>query len=410
MDYSVLLDLSVEIGYCLAMNGAETFRIEESINRIMAAYGIHAEAFAIPNCLHVSIENKDGQPLTRMRRIGQHGNDLDAVEKYSNLSRKICSERPEPQVAMQWLKDTKSSCRQYPILVYLIGNFLGACGFSVLFGGSFLDSLCAGLCGIIVGLVNRFMDSLKANTFFRTIAASFLMAFFAYFAGYLSLAKNVDAVIIGALMILVPGLLFTNAMRDIIYGDTNSGINRVVQVFLIAAAIALGTGAAWKLTGMLWGTPVSAPATVHSLWIEAIACLISCYGFSILFNVYGPGGFICAAGGMFTWLTYRICLKLIGDDIASYFFATMFASLYAEIMARVRKYPAISYLVVSAFPLIPGAGVYYAMNFAVRNDMENFASQGMHTVAIAGVMAVGILLISTVVRLINLRLKRKRIK
>lgn len=410
MDYNILLDLTVELGYRLAMSGAETFRIEESINRVMAAYGIRAEAFSIPNCLHVSIESADGQPLTRMRRIGQHGNDLDAVEKYSNLSRRICAQRPEPEVAMQWLKETERTCHQYPLFIYLIGNFLGACGFSVLFGGTIIDSLCAGLCGIAVGLVNKFMDRIKANAFFRTITAAFLMGILAYFTGYLSLANNVDAVIIGALMILVPGLLFTNAMRDIIYGDTNSGINRVVQVFLIAAAIALGTGAAWKLAGLLWGTPISVPATVHSIWIEAIACLIGCCGFFILFNIHGPGGLICAVGGIFTWLTYRLCLYTIGDDIAAYFFATMFASLFAEIMARIRKYPAISYLVVSAFPLIPGAGVYYTMNYAVRNDMEHFASQGMHTVAIAGVMAVGILLISTIVPIINMWIIRRKTK
>ncbi len=408
MDYTVLLDLTVALGYRLAMNGAETFRIEESINRIMDAYGIRAEAFAIPNCLHVSIETADGTPMTRMRRIGHHGNDLDAVEKYSNLSRKICSQCPDPHIAMDWLKETERTCRQYSLPIHLAGNFLGACGFAVLFGGNFVDSLGAGLCGIVVGLVNRFMDNLKANPFFRTMSAAFLMAILAYFTGYVSLAHNIDAVIIGALMILVPGLIFTNAMRDIIYGDTNSGINRIVQVFLIAAAIALGTGAAWKLAGTLWGVPTSTPSSIHSLWIEGIACFVGCFGFSILFNIHGPGGLLCAAGGVLTWFTYQLCLHTIGDDIAAYFFATMVASLYSEIMARVRKYPAISYLVVSAFPLIPGAGVYYTMNYAVRNDMANFASQGMHTAAIAGVMAVGILLVSTVVRLTNIWLIRKK--
>jgi uncharacterized membrane protein YjjB (DUF3815 family) len=68
-------------------------------------------------------------------------------------------------------------------------------------------------------------------------------------------------------------------------------------------------------------------------------------------------------------------------------------------MARVRKYPAISYLVVSIFPLIPGASVYYTMNYAVRGDMDSFASQGMHTIAIAGFMAVGILMMSTAFRI-----------
>ena len=68
-------------------------------------------------------------------------------------------------------------------------------------------------------------------------------------------------------------------------------------------------------------------------------------------------------------------------------------------MARVRKYPAISYLVISIFPLIPGAGVYYTMNHAVQGQTDLFASKGMHTAAIAGVMAVGILLGSSVFRM-----------
>ena len=68
-------------------------------------------------------------------------------------------------------------------------------------------------------------------------------------------------------------------------------------------------------------------------------------------------------------------------------------------MARVRKYPAISYLVVSIFPLIPGAGIYRTMLYAVRGQMDQFATQGMFTAAIAGTMAVGILLVSTIVKI-----------
>jgi len=79
--------------------------------------------------------------------------------------------------------------------------------------------------------------------------------------------------------------------------------------------------------------------------------------------------------------------------------SALFASLYSEIMARIRKYPAISYLVVSIFPMIPGAGVYYTMNHAVQGRMDQFADKGMHTAAIAGIIAVGILLGSTVFRM-----------
>ena len=407
MDYNSLLDLSTELGYCLAMNGAETFRVEESIRRVLMAYGISAEVFAIPSCLHVSILNADGIPLTRMRRIGQHGNDLDSVERFSNLSRKICYEKPEPQTALQWLHDAKNAKKKYALPLNLIASFLGACGYCVLFGGTLIDSIFAGFCGILVGLINMLMDKNKANLFFRSITVSFLMALFAYATELIHPAQNTDAVIIGTLMMLAPGLLFINALRDIIYGDTNSGVNRIVQVFLIAVALSLGTGAAWTLAEGLLGVTDVNNQIAHNIWVEALFCFIGCAGFTVLFNIHGKGSILCAIGGMFTWIVYRFAYKLTNDNLASYFWATVFSALYAEIMARIRKYPAISYLVISAFPLIPGAGVYHTMKYAMAGDLTAFTQTGMQTLAIAGIMAVGILLISTVMRLINDRIQIK---
>ena len=407
MDYHVLLDLVTGLGYRLGICGAETYRIEESVNRIMKAYGIPAEAFAIPNCLHVSIETADGKPLTRMRRIPHHGNDMDSVEKYSNLSRRICAETPDPHIAMQWLTDTDKSLRSYTLPVYLLGNFLGACGFSILFGGSLTDALWSGLCGLLIGIVNHCMERLNANNFFKIITSAFLAGCLAHTINTLGLCANTDGIIIGALMILVPGWLFTNALRDIIYGDTNSGINRIVQVFLIAVAIALGTAAAWNLVSSITASPTSATVFAHPLWFEAIACFFACCGFSILFNIHGPGGLLCAAGGTLAWFCYRISLAIGCGDILAYLLSTALVALYSEVMARVRKYPAISYLVVSLFPLIPGAGIYYAMCFAVRGEMTSFVDKLGHTAAIAGSMAVGILIVSTCFKLLSSRLIRK---
>lgn len=399
MDYYTLLDTVVDLGYELAMSGAETYRVEESILRVLQAYGIEAEVFAIPNSLIVSIETPEGKPMTRLRRIGFHGNDLDAVERFSGLSRALCNRKPEPEQARQWLQMVRESRKTYSLPMYLLGNFLGAGGFGLFYGGTLVDGLCAGLCGILVGIIIRFLDNVKANQFFRTIAASFLMALTAYGMGAMGIANNSDTVIIGALMILVPGLLFTNAMRDIIYGDTNSGVNRIVQVLLVAAALALGTAAAWNIATILWGDLAGTGILSPGFLAQNAACLVGCIGFAILFNIHGPGGLLCALGGMLTWVVYVIVMELGGDDIAANFWSALFAGFYAEVMARIRKYPAISYLVVSIFPLIPGAGVYYTMNYAVRGNMEMFADKGMHTAAVAGIIAVGILLASTTVRL-----------
>ncbi|MBO5952598.1 MAG: threonine/serine exporter family protein [Oscillospiraceae bacterium] len=398
MDYNTLLDFTTDLGYRLAMNGAETYRVEESVNLILKAYGIESEAFSLPNCLIVSIETADAEPMTRMRRIGFHGNDLDSVERYSNLSRRICAEHPDPSVAAQWLKDTDASRVHYSSAARLLGNVLVAFGFSILFGSSLLDSLLACICGLSVGIVSILMERLKVNHFFRTIIAAFVMSLLAYSMAAMNIVTNSDTVIIGALMLLVPGLLFTNAMRDIIYGDTFSGINRMVQVFLIAAALALGTGAAWGVVEAIWETPKNLPALVHPLWLQLIGSLIGCIGFTILFNVQGFGGLLCAFSGIFVWGTYWLTLELGGSDLMGYFWGTMVSAVYSEIMARIRKYPALSYLVISLLPLIPGASVYYTMNYAVRGNMASFAETGTHTIAIAGVMAAGILLVSTTFR------------
>ena len=110
MDYNILLDLATDLGYELAMCGAETFRVEESVSRVLSSYGIASEVFAIPNYLIVTVMMEDGTPITRMRRIGSHGNDLDSVEKFSGLSRAYCSQRPEPKEAAMVRKNWLVSC------------------------------------------------------------------------------------------------------------------------------------------------------------------------------------------------------------------------------------------------------------------------------------------------------------
>ncbi len=401
MDYDILLDFAEEIGYKLSMAGAETFRVEDSINRIMRTYGVQSEVFAIPNNLTISIRTEDGRSVTRMKRIGFHGTDLDAVERYNSLSRRICSEKPDPNTAMQWLKETNASRVNYKTPAYLLGSFLAASGFAVFFGGTLLDAFCAGICGVCIGFTELFLKEFKTNQFFRTIACAFIMTVIALCTGAIGIADNADMAITGTLMILVPGLVFTNAMRDIIFGDTNSGVNRIVQVFLVAAAIALGTGVGWSLSNLIFGTVEYSTPIVYSWLIECVACFISCIGFSFIFNIQGPGKLLCALGAFLSWAVFCLCAYFGLSDLVCYFISTLVAASYAETMARIRKYPAISYLVISIFPLIPGFGIYTATNYLVIGDMSGFAKQSKFTLAIAGVIAVGILTVSTVVRLWN---------
>ncbi len=408
MDYYLLTDLAARVGCHLALSGAETFRVEETMRRIIGAYGIDCQAFAIPNCVMVSLEAANGKPLMVMKRVGFHGNDLEGVEKLNALSRRICAETPEPEVAAQWLEETLAACRKHSVPVYYLGNLLAAAGFCLVFGGTLRDCPWGALMGLIIGFVTRQMDRLETNPLFSTIAAAFAMAVPAYLLAGFHMVDYVDSLIIGPLMILVPGLLITNSMRDIIYGDTNSGINRIVQVLLSAFAIALGTAAAWRVTSGVYGITAPSGAASYPAWEQAIMIFAACMGFVILFNVHGRGSALCALGGVATWMGYLLLREMGLDVYGMNFFAALISAVYSEVMARSRKYPVTSYLVISSIPLLPGAGIYYTMSYGIEGNMHAAIEKGLETAGVAGSIAVAILLVSTVFRLVtSLRAKRE---
>lgn len=401
MDYRILMELATQLGSRLAVAGAETYRIEESIIRVLDAYGLESRVYSVPNSLFVTILVPGQLPITQLCRMNRIGTNLEAVERYSNLSRRICSKKPDPEVALQWLGETESTLKQYSTPLVYFGHFLVAGGLCVFAGGTAADCLCSGLCGLLICLMTILLDKLDSNTFFQKIALSFGMAMGAYALAALGLSDNVDTVVIGALMLLVPGILFTNAMRDIIFGDTNSGINRVVETMLIAAAIALGTAAAWNVSSHFWGEPILKPIPCYSVTVTCLASLAACIGFVFVFNIHGYGNMLCALGGVITWAAYCAVAALGGGSLLCFFIGTVVAAIFAETMARIRKYPAISYLIISLIPLIPGTSVYYMAREAVSGNMDGFVHYGTQALSIAGAMAVGILLVSTITRILH---------
>ena len=399
MDYAALMELVAQMGVQLASCGAETYRVEESITRILSAYGQDGRVYCVPNSLFVTILIPDQLPITRLCRMPKRSNDIDAVERYNSLSRRICAEVPDLAVALEWIQEAETQRKHYSYPMVLLGHILVASGFCYFFGGDFSDCLCAAACGLFLGIVSHLLNRVDANSFFQQIAAAFLMSGFAYTLGHLGLSRNIDTTVIGTLMLLVPGLLFTNGIRDIIFGDTNSGINRVVEALLIAAAVALGTAVAWNLTYSNLGLPDFPERLYHSDLSTCIASFVACLGFVIVFNIHGYGNMLCAVGSFLTWAAYCIASANGLGYFTCCLIGTMVSAAFAEIMARIRKYPAISYLIIAVLPLIPGSSIYYTALAAVQGNMDRFIHFGIETLGTAGAMAVGILLVSTGVRI-----------
>ena len=254
MKKTVLLNLAVEIGYRLQESGAEIYRVEEAVRRIFQAYGVEkGQVFAIPNCLIVSVIDNDERPITRLRRIPIHGTDIDRMERIYDYCRRICRETPDLDEALAQLYQLDASHPAFPLWLQLLGYFLGTGGFTLFWGGSLTDAVAGGICGLLIGLCLNYMGRLHVNLFVKTVVAAFVSAFLAAVLTRLGLGQNANYVTIGALMALVPGVMFTNFMRDIMAGDTVAGLVKLVEALLTAGAIAVGTFIAMAASAGIWG-------------------------------------------------------------------------------------------------------------------------------------------------------------
>lgn len=187
----------------------------------------------------------------------------------------------------------------------LLGYFLGALFFTGLFQGGVLEALTAGAAGVVAGLCVMGLSKLEVNFFFKTIAAAAVLGMVIYGLRALGLPVDTGIAAISALMVLVPGLVFTNFMCDLITGDMVSGLSTFVRAVLTATAIAIGTGVALGLFQTL-GLAAEGVGNRedYGAVLQCLAAFLACSGFCVMYNVHGWGVVLCCLGGALGWAVY----------------------------------------------------------------------------------------------------------
>lgn len=253
MTISQLSHVAMEIGVILLSNGAETYRVEESMHRICIALGAReAEIFVVPTTIIITITMDGTIPITRTHRIHTRKIDLTKVTDMNHLSRQICYETLSYE-ALLFEINRINTVPSYPYLLHLLAFAFISQMFTLFFGGSFLDSCLGFLIGMGIRLQMDAMVKLEANSFFVNIVGGIIASTVAVAAAQLGLTGNMDTIIIGSIMTLVPGLAITNSIRDVIAGDYLSGLTKGVEALLIGAGIAAGVAVPLSLLRPFWG-------------------------------------------------------------------------------------------------------------------------------------------------------------
>lgn len=248
-DYKLLLDTAVLAGQIMLQNGAEIYRVEDTIHRILKVSNFKsAEAFVTPTGLIVTLDDPKVDSMTVMKRIDTRGTNLNKITITNEISRKFCSGEMSLKEAFHELK--YMDAKQYTQFQKDCCTVVVAFAFAVILGGTFFDAVGAGIAGIAMVICRWGCRKIGINYFLQLLLSSAVIAVSAFAVSKASfLDVDQGMVIIGGIMPILPGSALTIAVRDTLQGDYVAGVAKAVEAFVRAAAIAIGVWCGIVLTG-----------------------------------------------------------------------------------------------------------------------------------------------------------------
>lgn len=392
-----VLKFASDAGRVLLENGAEISRVEETMERIADNYGESGEKFfVLSNGIFTT-----GKSYANAEFIPMKGARLEKVVEVNQLSREIAAHKIPLPMAVEMLERIKNLPSK-PVWEQFLGAGFGCAGFCIIFGGSLLDCM-ASLCSALI----LYLFVLKVSTPYLSktlgnICGGFIGTILCILFNLLVPQTNLGNMVVGTLILLIPGVPFTNGLRDVANEDYLAGITRLADALMMFLCIAIGVCFAflvhsWTAGGVIQLKGTVTDAVTAAIPVQFIAALVGTSFFAVLFGV--PRKFYFAAGivGVLGWMVYILMSRYtpMGDFGSTFLAATMvaFLSRYAAIKL---KCPSTVFLICGIFPLIPGAGVFWSAYYIASTQLESAIMMGLSSVKLTLAIVLGIIVAANV--------------
>ncbi len=248
-----VLELALQAGRILLENGAEIFRVEETMDRICGHYGVRSEStFVLSNGIFMTAGSDRERYFAKVQHIPVSGTHLNKVAAVNQLSREIEEGKYTVQQAAEALEQIKRMPGKRKG-IQILASGVGSGAFCCLLGGNAGDSFCAFVSGLLLFAFVLYVSAPHLSKIVGNIGGGALVTVLCslmYLAGW---GQNMNFMIIGSIMPLVPGVAFTNAIRDMADGDYISGSVRMMDALLVFLCVAIGVGMGISLFEMMTG-------------------------------------------------------------------------------------------------------------------------------------------------------------
>lgn len=251
-DMEQVLDFALDIGEEILRCGGEIHRAEDSLTRVCRAYGAErVDVFCITSVIILNVQ-VNGRNYSQTRRVAGYGNNMSRLEGINSLCRRICASTEAPAQVKRELEELRHGCVLERWKKW-VGSIFAAGGFALFFGGTMWDGVCAALVSLVLCVMDIYVYRDDMNRLWYTLVCSFLAGLAAQLLVYAGIGQRPSAIMIGVIMLLIPGVALTNSVRDMLGGDVIAGLLRLVESVLLAAAIAGGFAMAMMVSGLLPG-------------------------------------------------------------------------------------------------------------------------------------------------------------
>ena len=250
----MLLETAALAGEIMLVSGAEIYRVEDTIHHILAlADGARGENIVLSTGIYVSLDDPDGEAMTVVRRVAGRATNLNRLYLANEVSRKLCAGKLSVAEAYEELVRIRETVIYKPAFKQI--GYVGTCVFfAVMFDGSLSDCFAVFLVGVVLAMALTLARRIHFNDFCAKVVASFFIGFTALGLESTLLPQiQRDTVIVSAIMPLVPGVVFTTAIRDTLNGDYSAGVARMLEAVVTALAVAAGVGASMGLFKVFMG-------------------------------------------------------------------------------------------------------------------------------------------------------------
>lgn len=244
----LIFDVALCAGVILMENGAETYRVEDTMERILSlSRHCEMDVVALLTGLYVTLTLKDHRYLTAVRRIKDRTFRLDKIRGVNTISRRLAGHDLSIEEAYEMLKDIAED--KEPIRFSKVYHAIGAAGFALMCGGNLVESVIAGLAACSIIFTNKLVQHRVTGSFIPSFLHTFVMIFVLGVVVRFFPVLRIDRMAIGALISLFPGTTLTNGIRDTMRADYLTGVGNLLAAIISGTALAAGTFFALALTG-----------------------------------------------------------------------------------------------------------------------------------------------------------------